>query len=109
MATEVIWTNRASRNLQSIHTYISNDSVFYATRFVKHLVQSVNQQLSFNPLTGRSIPEFEGTHLSHLREVIFKGYRVIYETTDLPDKVLVLAVSNGRQELRNVNTEWDID
>jgi plasmid stabilization system protein ParE len=109
LATEIIWTLRSERNLQAIHAYISNDSIFYATRFVKNLVLTTTNQLSLKPLTGRSIPEFEGTHLNFLREVIYRGYRVIYDPSDSPEKIFILAVSNGRQELRNINTDWDID
>ena len=109
MATEVIWTEWSDRNIESIHEFISKDSVFYATRFIKNLVLSTNKQLSLKPLSGRVIPEFEGTHLNFLREVIYKGYRVLYDPSDSPAKVEIIAVTSGRQELRNVNTEWDLD
>jgi toxin ParE1/3/4 len=109
LATEVIWTARSERNLQTIHIYISNDSIFYATRFIKNLVLSTNKQLSLKPLSGRNIPEFEGTHLNFLREVIYKGYRILYDPSDSPDKIHIIAITNGRQELRNINTEWDLE
>jgi plasmid stabilization system protein ParE len=109
LATEVIWTTHSEFGLKNIFEFIAHDSAFYAARFVNNLVISTNNQLSLKPLSGRSIPEFEGTNLSFLREVIYRGYRVIYDPSDSPDKVFILAVGSGRQELRNINTDWDLD
>ncbi len=109
MATEVVWTVHSEFNLQNVFRFIANDSAYYADLFVRNLVSSINKTLSTSPFLGRKVPEFEGTHLNFLREVIFRGYRIIYDPTDAPEKVFIIGVVNGRQELRNINTDWDID
>ena len=109
MATEVVWTVHSELNLQNIFRFIANDSPYYADLFVRYLVSATNKTLSISPLLGRTVPEFEGTHLNFLREVIFRGYRIIYDPSDAPEKVFIIGVANGRQELRNINTNWDLD
>lgn len=84
MATKVEWTDRAITNLNNIYDFIALDSETYANRFVKALIKSTEKQLSVFPYSGRYIPEFENTPLCFLKEVLFKGYRIIYN----PDQVL---------------------
>ncbi len=39
---EIIWTKKARNDLNSIHDYISLDSVFYADRFILKLMSLVD-------------------------------------------------------------------
>ena len=72
---KIIWTRSSLRDLQQIHAYISEDSKFYADRFVKRLVTRVDILEDF-PLTGRMIPEMED---ETLRELIEGNYRIFYK------------------------------
>ena len=72
---KIIWTRSSLRDLQQIHEYISEDSKFYADRFVKRLVTRVDILEDF-PLTGRMIPEMED---ETLRELIEGNYRIFYK------------------------------
>ena len=72
---KIIWTCSSLRDLQQIHEYISEDSKFYADRFVKRLVTRVDILEDF-PLTGRIIPEMED---ETLRELIEGNYRIFYK------------------------------
>lgn len=65
---KIKWTERASRNLQDIHEYISRDSVIYAARFVKSLVKAT-KRLEEMPYSGRTVPEFDN---DNFREVIYR-------------------------------------
>ena len=110
MATEVNWSERASQNLHHIYDYISFDSHFYAERFVTKLISSVEKQLVSQPLSGRNIPEFKDTRLDFLREIIFKGYRIIYNPTNSPLKVTVIAVLNAKMDVpKHFNEPWIIE
>ena len=107
MATEVKWTNRAISNLNRIHNFIALDSPIYAERFTKSLVMATEKQLFLQPLSGRLLPEFANTPICYLREFIYKGYRVIYNPSNSPDSVNIIAVINGRQDVnKNVKAEW---
>lgn len=68
---KIKWTERASRNIQDIHEYISRDSVIYAARFVKSLIKAT-KRLEDMPYSGRIVIEFES---DHFREVIYRNYR----------------------------------
>ena len=78
MATEIVWSQRAQTNLQNIFDYISKDSVIYARRFVSSLVLYTEEELQDYLNIGRRVPEFINTPLGDLREIIYKGYRIIY-------------------------------
>ena len=110
MATEVNWSEKSSQNILHIYNYISFDSQFYAERFITKLITSVEEQLSDQPLSGRNIPEFEGTRLNFLKELIFRGYRIIYNPTNSPEKVTVIAVLNAKMDVPNqINESWIIE
>lgn len=72
---KIIWTELALADLKVIHNFISNDSKFYADRFVAKLIESVDK-LGLFPNLGRVVPEFGDTRL---REIIEGNYRLIYK------------------------------
>ena len=103
----VEWSQKASSNLSKIYFYIAEDSPVYAKRFTESLIRKTEHQLSTAPLSGRKVPEFENTPLVFLREVIFKGYRIIYNPSE---KVTILTVINGRMDLEShVNSDWVLE
>jgi plasmid stabilization system protein ParE len=110
MATEIRWSEKASSNLQHIHDYIASDSPYYAERFITKLVLSVEKQLRNQPLSGRSVPEFDGTLLGYLREVIFKGYRIIYNPSKVTERITIIAVLNSKMDVpKQANQNWILD
>jgi plasmid stabilization system protein ParE len=101
---KVIWTEKASAHLKGIYDYIAEDSSVYAIRFVKTRVKATLKLETF-PMAGRLVPEFEHTHLN-LREVIYQGYRIIYQLTPNFD-VEIVTVAHGREDLyNNINKDW---
>lgn len=101
---KVIWTEKASAHLKAIHDYIAEDSPVYATRFIKALIKTTRKLQTF-PLAGRSVPEFEHTPIN-LREVIYQGYRIIYQLNPDSD-VEVVTVAHGREDLfNNLDRDW---
>ena len=94
---QLSWSFKAASNLQAIHQYVAEDSgsSFYATRFVRGLIKATRKLESF-PNCGRLVPELE----SHgFREVIHKGYRIIYRVRESNDDLEVLAVVHGARDL----------
>ncbi len=61
-------------------------TLLFTIRFVKALINATLKLESF-PYAGRMVPEFEHASLN-IREVIYQGYRIIYQIT--PDQVLRL-------------------
>lgn len=101
---KVIWTDKATAHLKAIHDYIAEDSAVYAVNFIKALVKATVKLETF-PLAGRMVPEFENTSLN-LREVIYKGYRIIYRVNPHSD-IEVITVAHGREDIfKNLNKDW---
>jgi plasmid stabilization system protein ParE len=110
MATEIKWSEKAVSNLQHIHDYIASDSPYYAERFITKLILSVEGQLRNQPLSGRGIPEFEGTLLNFLKEVLFKGYKIIYNPTQAPATITIIAVLHSKMDVpKQAGQDWIIE
>jgi plasmid stabilization system protein ParE len=97
MEKEVKWTSRSELNLFSIFQYIAQDSEIYAERFVTRLIKHSEEQLKTYTEIGRYVPEFQSTPLAHLRELIFKGYRIIYDPSDTA--IYIIAIIHGRMDI----------
>ncbi len=100
MEKKIEWSKNAENNLKNIFDYIANDSEIYATRFITKLVQHTESELVNYPHIGKKVVEFENTYLERLREIIFKGYRVIYEPETTENQITIIAVLNGRRSIR---------
>jgi plasmid stabilization system protein ParE len=94
----------AGTDLQEIEDFIARDSVLHATTFVDYIVESAETFLK-TPLIGRVVPEF---NRQDLREVIFRGYRIVYLVQS--DEVLVLRVVHGARDLLGLirRKPWDL-
>ena len=72
----------------------------YAAPLIAGISAAMDPVTEF-PLSGRVVPEFDP---SHLREVIFENYRIVYIV--LADDVYVLGVFHGARDmttaLRNI-------
>lgn len=71
---EVIWTDTALNDIDAIAEYISIDSQFYATEFVKKVLTASNELEKFAEI-GKIVPELPSYDY---REILFKRYRIIY-------------------------------
>src|SRR5258708_1357292 len=93
MARLIIWSQRASEDLEAIAVYIAQDSEAYAKSVIRTILQKV-RLLSDFPFIGRTVPEFED---DSIREIFAHSYRIIYKITD--DKVIAAAVVHGKRIL----------
>ena len=100
---EISWSLTAGSDLQKIEEFIAKDSVLHAVAFVDRLIESA-EKLKASPNIGRIVPEFSR---QDLREVLFRGYRVVYLSS--PETVTVLRVVHGARDLAELarREPWD--
>ncbi|HUF08109.1 MAG TPA: type II toxin-antitoxin system RelE/ParE family toxin [Rhodothermales bacterium] len=72
--TDLIWSPASVGDLESIRTYVADDSVLYADLVVRRIVAAVERLKTF-PESGRMVPERDSPEI---REVIVGPYRVVY-------------------------------
>lgn len=90
---KVVWSRVALRNVDDFAAYIARDKPEAAEKWVIELFDMVGKLGDF-PESGRQVPESGSTHI---REVVFKSYRVIYSVRK---RVHILTVRHVRQKLR---------
>ena len=91
---KVVWTATAVARLEAIEELIAEDDPAAAERFVGKLLD-LGERLGDSPQRGRVVPELPG---SGLREVIHRGYRIVYRAT--AKRVEILTVFEGHRLLR---------
>ena len=92
---EIRWSAKARKDLRQIHSYIANDSVFYADRFIIKILKRVDVLESF-PLSGRMVPEKND---ETIRELIEGNYRIFYKVAH--DKsIFVLRIHHSAKLIR---------
>jgi len=98
----IVWSGNARNDIKLLNAYISQDSPFYARQFIQRLLARVEGLQSF-PSLGRRVPEVDR---EDIREIVFQGYRIIYQTT--ADHLLVITVLHGSRDLNNPsNRPWE--
>ena len=88
------WTERARQDLIEIGRYIAQDQPGAARRWVETLRNQARRAVEF-PNSGRKVPEFDR---EDLREIIVRGYRIVYLLRG--ETVEVLTVFEGHRLLR---------
>jgi toxin ParE1/3/4 len=88
-----MWSARARRELREIGAFIARDKPGAANRWVEVLMAAADQAAEL-PLSGRIVPEYGR---DDLREVIRRGYRVVYLVTD--EQVEIVTVREGHRRL----------
>jgi len=91
---KIRWTDKATRHLNSIYEYITNDSKGYAERYVKSLISSTDK-LKQMPECGRKVPELESYSF---REIIFRNHRIVYRISEINKNTDILAVVHDAQD-----------
>jgi len=91
----VTWSRQAGENLIDIEDFIARDSRERAVRFVDALMDNAVALLTENPRSGRVVPE---TGNPAIRELIYRGYRVVYRIKG--DDLEILSVFEGHRLLR---------
>ena len=89
------WSQEAGESLAEIEAFLARDSRERAVRFVDALIDHAEAILAENPRSGRTVPE-----IGHpdIRELIHRGYRIVYRLHG--DRIEVLTVFEGHRLLR---------
>ncbi|MDD3609874.1 MAG: type II toxin-antitoxin system RelE/ParE family toxin [Halothiobacillaceae bacterium] len=97
---EVLLTEGAEQDLESIHDYIAEfDSVANAN-YVLDALMDVVESLSKIPERGSYPKELVGLGIKEYRQIIFKPYRVIYRVTG--NQVMIYLIADGRRDMQSV-------
>lgn len=101
----VEWSARARTDMRELRTYIAQDSLHYARRFIEKIVKAV-EALTQHPQLGRKVPEAEGRE--DIRELLFQNYRIIYHIK--VDQIYIVTVIHGRRDLTQQEKKpWEIE
>ena len=87
------WHSFAKCDLIQIYNYSYEDSVYYAVKTTNEIVRKTDN-LDFSPYMGRKVPEYD---LIHVRELIYKSYRIIYEVQT--NKILIRRIWHSARNL----------
>ena len=90
---EIIWTEGALEDLNSIGEYYERSSSLYASSIVEQLY-TATEGLQHFPRRGRKVPEVDH---DLLRELIIEGYRLVYQI--IKARIEIIAILHSRQDL----------
>ena len=90
------WSRRARVDLRNIRESIAKDSSSDAKQFVEKIIIAT-EKLIDHPRLGRKVPE---AGQDHIRELIFRNYRVILVRSD---SLSIVTVIHGNRDL----TQWE--
>lgn len=93
MAHTVIWSTRAVADLESIASFIAQDSETYSRSTVRTILQKARSLATF-PRIGRVVPELDD---EDVREIFAYSYRIIYRLHS--ERVEIVAIVHGRRSL----------
>jgi toxin ParE1/3/4 len=97
---EVLLTQGAEQDLESIHDYISEfDSLANASHVLDRLVEVVEGLAQF-PERGSYPKELAALGIKEYRQTSFKPYRVIYRV--LGSQVVTYLIVDGRRDMQSV-------
>ena len=91
---EVTWTPQARRDLEAIVAYYLDVTPTYADVVEAGLLASARRLEAF-PHSGRLVPEIGD---EAIREVLWRGYRVIYHAEADGSRVAVLTVLHSSRQ-----------
>ena len=93
---QVRWTVGAADDLEEAVEFLSARSVASASDLVQRILSAVSG-LEDLPHQGRIVPEYQ---MPSLRELVVRGFRVVYILDDAGESVRVYAIQHGSRDLR---------
>ena len=91
MAFQIIWSEQARDDLQSIVLFIAQDNPTIAESFGYRLMSKVDMLAQF-PQIGRVVPEEND---ETIRELILRPYRIIYKVLVEKETVAIARIWHG--------------
>lgn len=100
MRYEVLLTDAAARDLESIHAYISeSDSPASADRILVEM-SKVGERLETFPDRGSRPRELLALGFVDFRQIVIKPWRVVYRIA--AQRVFILLIADGRRDMRTL-------
>ena len=90
----VRWSSQARKDLESISDYYREVAPSYAERFEEQVFEATRKLERF-PRAGRIIPEAED---EHLREILYRNYRIMYRVDAQDEEVLILTILHSSRQ-----------
>jgi toxin ParE1/3/4 len=97
---EVLLTEGAEQDLESIHDYIAEFDCVASADYVLDELMQVVKSLSKFPERGSYPKELVGLGIKEYRQTRFKPYRVIYRVTG--SQVIIYVIADGRRDMQSV-------
>lgn len=89
----VFWSEQARERVIEIGAYLAGGNPDAAFGWINRIFEVAEERLELFPESGRIVPEIDDPNV---RELIWKGWRIIYQVT--PKQVVILTVRHGRQQ-----------
>ena len=100
---ELKWRPQALKDLEAIEAYYEEVAPGYAALFVASIFEKA-QRLERLPRMGRMVPEI-GDEV--IRELIHRGYRIMYVVDEKGEEVEVLTVLHSSRQFGSLDFEDD--
>jgi toxin ParE1/3/4 len=97
---EVLLTEGAERDLESIHDYIAEFDCVANANYVLDALMDVVESLAIAPERGSHPRELLGLGIKEFRQTFFKPYRVIYRVTG--SEVIIHLIIDGRRDVQSL-------
>lgn len=94
MAAEIVWSDEAKEDLNAILDFIAEESPSAAANYVTGIIHACRKLADF-PELGRRYGE-------NFRRVVFRNHLVFYEHDPVSQRVLIIAVIDGRRDLADL-------
>jgi len=96
---EVVWSIRASKDLEKIIQHIATDSPSNALKILRKLKDKASN-LYHLPERGRVVPELQAQGIMQYRELILSPWRLVYRISH--KSVYVLSVLDSRRNVEDI-------
>lgn len=97
---DVLLTEGAEKDLESIHDYIAEFDCVANANYVLDQLMEVVESLSGFPERGSYPKELVSVGIKEYRQISFKPYRVIYRVAG--NQVIIFLIADGRRDMQSV-------
>ena len=94
---QILISNEAQQDIDSIFEYISCFSIKYANETLENIYSCI-YELENAPYLGRYVPELS---YKHFRELIYKSYRIVYDVSENSNKVYIHFIVHGKRNFKS--------
>lgn len=94
---QVLMSNEAHKDIESIYEYISRDSIKYANETSENIYSRISE-LENSPYLGRYVPELSN---KNFRELIYKSYRIVYDVSEASNIVYIYFVVHEKRNFKS--------